>query len=72
MKIRYQIRKRIYDFLSQNKQQWHTIDDIDNNVNVPKGTIYYYLECILNSPGGKDLLDVNKQQNKPNEYKALQ
>lgn len=72
MKTRYSTRQTIYNYLSQNKQHWHTIDEICSNVNIPKDTIYYYLESILNSPGGKDLLDVNKQQNQPNEYKALQ
>ena len=74
MKINYNIRKVIVDYLSDkyNIWRWHTIEDISTNTHIPKDTIYYYLDSILNSPGGKEILEEQKNPPQPNMYKALQ
>ena len=75
MSINYAERQYVYNYLSSpaHQNKWCSIEDISNQIKIPREFVYYHLEHILKSPGGSQVIE--KRQlgiSKHNEYRAIQ
>ena len=75
MSVNYAERQYVHNYLSSpaNLNKWYSVEDISNQIKLSREIVYYYLESILKSPGGSQVIE--KRQlgiSKHNEYRAIQ